>query len=93
MNCALSIRRAAARSASSRGAVWKTLISTYMNAIALNGTPSDGEAMTDVCRVFGISSKTCYKIFDRYKGHGLAALSDRSPAAHLALAETQGRDI
>ncbi len=38
----------------------------------------DGEAMTEVCREFGISRKTGYKIFDRYKEHGLAALSDRS---------------
>jgi transposase InsO family protein len=38
----------------------------------------NGEAMTDVCRDFGISRKTGYKIFDRYKEHGLAALSDRS---------------
>jgi transposase InsO family protein len=38
----------------------------------------DGEAMTDVCREFGISRKTGYKIFDRYKQQGLEALSDRS---------------
>jgi transposase len=38
----------------------------------------DGESMTDVCREFGISRKTGYKIFDRYKEHGLEALSDRS---------------
>src|ERR1700746_2560353 len=38
----------------------------------------DGETMTDVCREFGISRKTGYKIFDRYKEHGLEALSDRS---------------
>src|SRR5664279_2274951 len=38
----------------------------------------DGEAMTDVCREFGVSCKTGYKIFDRYREHGLAALSDRS---------------
>jgi transposase-like protein len=38
----------------------------------------DGEAMTDVCREFGISRKTGYKIFDRYK-EGVAALSDQSP--------------
>jgi transposase InsO family protein len=38
----------------------------------------EGEAMTDVCREFGISRKTGYKIFDRYKEHGLEALSDRS---------------
>src|SRR6266436_8420744 len=38
----------------------------------------DGEAMTDVCRDFGVSRKTGYKIFDRYREHGLAALTDRS---------------
>ena len=38
----------------------------------------DGEAMTDVCREFGISRKTGYKIYDRYKAHGLEALTDRS---------------
>ena len=38
----------------------------------------DGEAMTDVCRDYGVSRKTGYKIFDRYKEHGLEALSDRS---------------
>src|SRR5258707_15064283 len=34
--------------------------------------------MTDVCRDFGVSRKTGYKIFDRYKEHGLTALSDRA---------------
>src|ERR1700723_2038391 len=38
----------------------------------------DGEAMTEVCREFGVSRKTGYKIFDRYKEHGLEALTDRS---------------
>ncbi len=38
----------------------------------------DGESMTELCREFGISRKTGYKIFDRYKDHGLQALSDRS---------------
>ncbi len=38
----------------------------------------DGEAMTDVCREFSISRKTGYKIFDRYKEHGLEALTDRT---------------
>ncbi|VFU09815.1 transposase (fragment) [Methylocella tundrae] len=38
----------------------------------------EGEAMSDVCREFGISRKTGYKIFDRYKEQGLEALSDRS---------------
>jgi hypothetical protein len=34
--------------------------------------------MTEVCREFGVSRKTGYKIFDRYKEHGLEALGDRS---------------
>jgi transposase InsO family protein len=38
----------------------------------------DGEAMTEVCREFGISRKTGYKIFQRYKDRGVEALSDRS---------------
>ena len=38
----------------------------------------EGEAMTDVCRAFGISRKTGYKIFSRYKDEGLDALADRS---------------
>jgi hypothetical protein len=33
----------------------------------------DGEAMSEVCRTFGISRKTGYKIFERYKEHGLEA--------------------
>jgi len=37
----------------------------------------DGEAMSEVCRSFGISRKTGYKIFNRYKAQGLEALSDR----------------
>jgi transposase InsO family protein len=38
----------------------------------------EGEAMTDVCREFGISRKTGYKIFNRYKDEGSSALTDRS---------------
>jgi transposase InsO family protein len=38
----------------------------------------DGEPMSEMCREFGISRKTGYKIFDRYRQHGLEALSDRS---------------
>jgi transposase InsO family protein len=38
----------------------------------------EGEQMSHVCREFGISRKTGYKIFGRYKEHGLEALSDRS---------------
>ena len=34
----------------------------------------DGEPMTEMCREFGISRKTGYKIVDRYQEHGLAAL-------------------
>ena len=36
----------------------------------------DGEAMSDVCRSFGISRKTGCKIFNCYKEQGLEALTD-----------------
>jgi transposase InsO family protein len=38
----------------------------------------DGDTMTEVCGDFGISRKTGYKIFNRYKDYGAEALSDRS---------------
>jgi transposase InsO family protein len=38
----------------------------------------DGEDMSAVCREFGISRKTGYKIFDRYRQDGVEALTDRS---------------
>jgi transposase InsO family protein len=38
----------------------------------------DGEKMAGVCREFGISRVTGYKIFNRYKECGLDALNDRS---------------
>jgi transposase InsO family protein len=38
----------------------------------------DGESMTAVCQEFGISRKTGYKIFQRYKDCGLGGLEDRS---------------
>ena len=38
----------------------------------------DGKAMSEVCREFGISRKTGYKIFNRYKDQGAEALCDRS---------------
>ena len=38
----------------------------------------DGEPMSDLCREFGISRKTGYKIFDRYQQGGLEAFTDRS---------------
>lgn len=38
----------------------------------------EGEGMSDLCREFGISRKTGYKIFNAYKERGLEALCDRS---------------
>jgi transposase len=37
-----------------------------------------GEPMAELCREFGISRKTGYKIFDRYQECGIQGLSDRS---------------
>jgi len=38
----------------------------------------EGEKMAALCTEFGISRKTGYKIFERYKDCGVAAFSDRS---------------
>lgn len=38
----------------------------------------EGEKMTIVCREFGISRKTDYKIFERYKERSLEGLRNHS---------------
>ena len=38
----------------------------------------DGEGMSELCWEFGISRKTGYKIFNRYRQEGVEALTDRS---------------
>ena len=38
----------------------------------------EGEKMAPLCAEFGISRKTGYKIFDRYKDCGVVAFNDRS---------------
>lgn len=38
----------------------------------------DGEPMSALCREFGVSRPTGYKIFNRYKDFGLEGLNDRS---------------
>ncbi len=42
----------------------------------------DGEKMAVACREFGISRKTGYKIFARYKEFGVRGLEDRSKSAY-----------
>ena len=39
---------------------------------------TDGEQMTALCKEFGISRKTGYKIFQRYQQIGVRGLTDRS---------------
>lgn len=42
----------------------------------------EGEKMAPLCAEFGISRKTGYKIFDRYKDCGVTAFTDRSRRPH-----------
>jgi putative transposase len=42
----------------------------------------DGESMVSLCREFGISRKTGYKIVDRYEECGLEGLTDRDRCPH-----------
>jgi transposase InsO family protein len=41
-----------------------------------------GERMSDLCREFGVSRKTGYKLLGRFKEHGPAGLYDQSRAPH-----------
>lgn len=42
----------------------------------------DGEPMAQVCEEFGISRKTGYKVFERFKDTGVQGLTDRSRRPH-----------
>jgi putative transposase len=42
----------------------------------------EGHGMAELCREFGISRKTGYKIWDRYQSVGLQGLTDRSRRPH-----------
>ena len=42
----------------------------------------EGEKMAPLCREFGISRVTGYRIFDSYKEYGLDGLYDRSKAPY-----------
>ncbi len=53
-----------------------------------------GEAMAELCREFGISRKTGYKIFERYQEcsiRGIQACSALKLATHLATRFLSGR--
>ena len=41
----------------------------------------DGETMASLCREFGISRKTGYKIFERYEQCGVEGLRESNPPA------------
>src|SRR5579859_7284096 len=43
----------------------------------------DGESMASLCREFGISRVTGYKVYERYKECGLEGLTARDPLAAL----------
>ena len=42
----------------------------------------EGEKMAPLCAEFGISRKTGYKIYDRYKDCAVGAFTDRTPRPH-----------
>ena len=50
----------------------------------------ENEKITQLCAEFGISRKTGYKIFDRYKDCGVQAFTDRSrrPYRQSAISES-----
>ena len=52
----------------------------------------DGEKMTDICREFGISRKTGYKIWNRYQEVGSIAFLDQ-PKRPIRLANETDKQI
>jgi hypothetical protein len=52
----------------------------------------DGEKMAVLCRRFGVSRKTGYKILDRYNSCGLEGLTDRSRRPYRTVAALISRD-
>src|SRR2546430_16968389 len=50
----------------------------------------DGEKMAVLCRRFGISRKTGYKILNRYNSCGLEGLTDRSRRDGFSFSENAG---
>jgi len=56
---------------------WK-VSKTMDERIKFIGRVLDGEKISTLCDEFGISRKTGYKIYDRYKNSGIEGLSDRS---------------
>ena len=56
---------------------WK-VSNTMDEKIKFIGRVLDGEKISTLCEEFGISRKTGYKIYNRYKDEGLEALTDRS---------------
>ena len=56
---------------------WK-VVSVMDDRLRFVARVLEGEPMTDLCREFGISRKTGYKIFNRYREEGPVALCDRS---------------
>src|SRR5438309_3098856 len=64
-----------------RGMPWKesSVIDERMRFVV---RLKDGESMASLCREFGISRKTGYKILDRYEDCGLEGLTDRARRPH-----------
>jgi len=63
---------------------WK--VSSYMDEkIKFIGRVLDGEKISDLCEEFGISRKTGYKIYERYKDCGIDGLSPRLPESRKVM--------
>jgi transposase InsO family protein len=60
---------------------WKVM-SVVKERMRFIGRLQDGERMTDLCREYGISRKTGYKLKSRYEVCGVASFEDRSRAPH-----------
>ena len=62
---------------------WKEVTTMSEKKRFIELTQVEGADMSALCRTFGISRKTGYKLISRYQQEGLAGLMDRSRKPHL----------
>src|SRR2546428_12637333 len=63
---------------SQEGACLGRSVTSWTSGSGLWARLLEGEKMAPLCAAFGISRKTGYKIFERYKDCGIGAFTDRS---------------
>ena len=72
---------------------WKEICVMEERMKFISGYSEGGESVAALCRLFGISRKTGYKLLKRYKAYGMDGLKDRSRAPHSHPNETDRESV